>query len=116
MRRVLSLIEDGVTGSPSEVDLIELMRSAPIPIPACQFEVQFPEGDHAFPDFAWPDRGKCIEVDGFDAHGTPEALERDLIRQNRLLDLGWELRRFSARRIRRDPVGVIDEIVRFVQA
>jgi very-short-patch-repair endonuclease len=83
-------------------------------MPACQLEITFPEGDHAYPDFAWPSLAKCVEVDGFDAHGAPEALERDLIRQNRLLELGWEMRRFSARRIRRDPANVLDEIIRFV--
>jgi hypothetical protein len=116
LRRTLALVDGGITGSPSEVEFMALLRKAPIPQPVCQFEIRFPEGDHVFPDFAWTDRRKCVEVDGFDAHGTPEALEQDLIRQNRLLELGWELRRFSARQIRRDPIGVIDEIVRFVQA
>jgi hypothetical protein len=114
LRRTLALVDDGITGSPGEVEFMDLLRSAPIPTPVCQFEIRFPEGDHAFPDFAWPDRNKCIEVDGFDTHGTPDALERDLIRQNRLLELGWEMRRYSARRIRREPQSVIDEIVRFI--
>jgi hypothetical protein len=116
LRWTLALVDDGITGSPGEVEFMDLLRSAPIPMPMCQFEIRFPEGDHAFPDFAWPDRNKCIEVDGFDAHGTPEALERDLVRQNRLLELGWEMRRYSARRIRREPQSVIDEIIRFIQA
>ncbi|MGH8948376.1 MAG: DUF559 domain-containing protein, partial [Acidimicrobiia bacterium] len=114
MRAVMALLDGDVTGSPAEVDMMELLRSAPIPMPVCQFETQFPEGDHGFPDFAWPDLHKCVEVDGFDSHGTPEALDRDLIRQNRLLELGWEMRRFSARRIRTDPAGVVDDLIRFV--
>ena len=116
LRRALGLVDDGITGSPSEVDLMSLMRAAPIPMPECQFEVAFSEGERAFPDFAWPALRKCIELDGFDAHGSPEALERDLVRQNRLLELGWEMRRFSARRVRRDPAAVLDEIIRFVNA
>lgn len=56
-------------------------------MPACQFEITFPEGDHAYPDFTWPALAKCVEVDGFDAHGAPAALERDLIRQKRLLEI-----------------------------
>ena len=114
LRRVLGLVEDGVTGSPSEVDLMALMRSGPVPTPTCQLDITLPDGTTAFPDFAWPDRAKCVEVDGYTTHGSPEALERDLTRQNMLLELGWEMRRFSARRIRRDPIGVLDEIVRFV--
>lgn len=114
LRKTLALLDDGITGSPSEVDLMSIMRTAPIPFPECQFEITFHEGDHAYPDFAWPDRRKCVEVDGFGAHGSPEALERDLIRQNRLFEMGWELRRFSARTVRRDPVGVLAEIIRFI--
>jgi hypothetical protein len=115
LRKTLALLDDGITGSPSEVDLMSIMRTAPIPFPKCQFEITFPEGDHAYPDFAWPERRKCVEVDGFGAHGSPEALERDLIRQNRLLEMGWELRRFSARTVRRDPIGVLAEIIRFLK-
>jgi hypothetical protein len=114
LRKTLALLDGGITGSPSEVDLMSIMRTAPIPFPECQFEIAFPEGDHAYPDFAWPDRRKCVEVDGFSAHGSPEALERDLSRQNRLLEMGWELRRFSARTVRRDPDGVLAEIIRFI--
>lgn len=114
MRRTLALVDDGVTGSPSEVDLVGRLRDAPIPMPRFQLEITFPEGDHAYPDLAWPDRMKCVEVDSMLAHSSPEDLERDLIRQNRLLELGWEIRRFTARRIRRDPIGVINEIIRFI--
>jgi hypothetical protein len=114
LRRTLSQVDHGITGSPSEVEVMRLMRYAPIPVPRCQFEIRFPDGTNAYPDFTWPDRAKCIEVDGFDAHGSPEALERDLERQNKLLELGWEMRRFSARQVRRDPGGVLNEIVRFV--
>ena len=70
LRSTLSLLDGTPPGSPSEVDLLSLLRTAPIPTPVCQLEVPFPEGDHAFPDLAWPDRRKCVEIDGFDAHGT----------------------------------------------
>ncbi|MDP9143434.1 MAG: DUF559 domain-containing protein [Actinomycetota bacterium] len=114
LRRTLGFVDDGITGSPAEVDVMRLVRVAAIPAPDCQFEIEFPDGAKAYPDFAWPHLAKCIEIDGFDAHGSPEALERDLERQNKLLELGWEMRRFSARRVRRNPDGVLAEIVRFV--
>lgn len=115
VRRVLDAVEDGLTGSPAEVEAMRLIRSAPIPQPICQYPIRFPDGSHAYPDFAWPGLGRCIEVDGFGAHSSPEALEADLIRQNKLLARGWELRRFSARQIRRDPQGVLAQIVDFIR-
>jgi very-short-patch-repair endonuclease len=68
------------------------------------------------PDFIWPDRGKAIEVDGVDAHDSADRPDDDLMRQNELMDLGLEIRRFSGRRIRRDPVGVVEQIRQFLEA
>ena len=66
------------------------------------------------PDFYWPDRGKAVEVDGLDAHDSADRLDHDLRRQNALLDLGIELRRFSARDVRRKPAEVVEESRRFL--
>jgi hypothetical protein len=115
LRRAIVDADYDKTGSPAEVDMIQLIRKAPIPQPISQYEVDLPSGDHAYPDFAWPDRSKFVEVDGFGAHGTPVAFERDLIRQNMLLELGWEMRRYSAALIRRDPSGVIRDLQRFIE-
>lgn len=116
MRRVLAAVECDVAGSPAEVELRDLMRDAPIPMPTPQLEVRLPTGENAYPDFSWPDRMRIVEVDGFEAHSTPEQLQHDLRRQNMLMDLGWEIRRFSARDVRRTPLEVIAEIVRFVES
>ena len=115
-RRVLALTDDGVTGSPSEVDTLELIRQAPVPMPLCQYEIDLPGGLHVYPDFAWPLEMKLVEVDGLDAHGSADRLHNDLQRQNLLMELGWEIRRFSARAVRRDPQRVIAEIVTFINA
>jgi len=55
------------------------------------------------PDFIWPDHNKAVEVDGIDAHSSPDKLDDGLQRQNQLMDLGLEFRRFSANRVRRYP-------------
>ncbi len=115
VRRVLARVGDGVPGSPSEVDVRRLIRAAPIPSPECQLQIELPGGGNAYPDFAWPDRLKIVEIDGLEAHRSGDALHNDLRRQNMLLDLGWQIRRFSARAVRRDPNGVITEIVRFIK-
>jgi len=65
---------------------------------------------------AWPQRRKLVEFDGFDTHSSPEALDNDLERQNDLLDLGWGLRRWSGRAVRRRPRQVAERILRFLAA
>jgi very-short-patch-repair endonuclease len=114
LRRVLRIIERDKSGSPSEVDAAQLIRSAAIPAPVQQLKIALPIGSNAYPDFTWPDRMKIVEVDGFDFHSSPEQQEHDLDRQNALLDLGYEIRRFSARDVRRNPQAVIAEITRFI--
>jgi hypothetical protein len=114
MRRVITALDRDLTGSPSEVDLLSLIRDAPIPQPVPQLEVSLPDGGTAYLDFAWPDRHKIVETDGIDAHASPDQREHDLRRQNMLMELGWEIRRFSARDVRRDPQRVLREVTRFV--
>ncbi len=116
MRRVLRLVEDDHSGSPSEVDVVQLIRSAPIPHPVAQLKIPLPRGSNAYPDFSWPDRMRIVEVDGFGAHSTPDQLQHDLERQNQLMELGWEIRRFTARQVRRDPERFIEELTKFVNA
>jgi hypothetical protein len=116
LRRVLRVVDGDKSGSFAEVDLGQLIRSAPVPSPVQQLKISLPDGDNAYPDFSWPDRMRIVEVDGFEAHSTPEQLEHDLHRQNQLLELGWEIRRFPARKVRRQPQAVVEEITRFVMA
>lgn len=116
LRRVIPLADEGRTASGGEVELRQLIRTAPVPLPVHQLRVPLPTGSNAYPDFSWPDRMKIVEVDGFDSHSSPEQLHDDLIRQNMLMDLGWEIRRFTGRRIRRDPESVVEEITRFVNS
>ena len=104
------------TGSGSETELLFHLREAMLPEPVLQKEFFSRDGDRMLPDFYWPRLNKAVEVDGLDAHDSADKLDRDLKRQNALLDLGIELRRFSAREVRRDPKRVVDEIRRFLGA
>lgn len=113
-RRVIRMVADDHSGSVAELDLKDIILDAPVPAPIQQLRVRLPDGSNAYPDFSWPDRIRIIEVDGFGAHGSPEQFEKDLRRQNALMDLGWEIRRFTATEIREDPRRVRDEVVRFV--
>lgn len=114
MRRVVGWVADDKSGSVAEIDLRRVVINAPIPKPIQQLKVALPDGENAYPDFSWPDRLRIVEVDGFEAHGTPEQLEHDLWRQNQLMELGWEIRRFTPSQIRDRPDEVRVQIVGFV--
>ncbi|MCI0677510.1 MAG: DUF559 domain-containing protein [Actinobacteria bacterium] len=114
LRSVLAMVADEALGSSAEIRFAQLLRRAAIPQPVPQLQIALGDGRHVYPDFAWPDLRKIVEIDGHDAHSTPERLHDDLVRQNLLLDLGWEMRRFSARRVRRNPEEVLAEVRRFL--
>ena len=113
-RGVLGRVADELSQSLAESEFVKLLRVAPIPAPEPQFPLRLPGGDMAYLDFGWPEQRKAIEIDGFMAHSTPDQLERDLRRQNQILELGWELRRFAARDIRLRPREIVGEVIRFL--
>ena len=115
LRRIIPLANEGITASGGEVELRQLIRDSDLPPPIHQLRIALPDGFNAYPDFSWPDQRKIVELDGYESHSTPEQLHLDLIRQNALMDLGWEIRRFTGRRIRREPRAVLNEITRFVR-
>jgi very-short-patch-repair endonuclease len=62
-------------------------------------------------DFADPDLGIAIEVDGRAFHSDRRSFERDRVRQNILTLRGWIVLRFTWERIINDPEGVIADIL-----
>jgi len=104
------------TGSPAETFLLTHLRRAGIEEPARQYAVVLSDQTVAVLDFAWPCLCKGVEIDGLDAHGSAQALEYDLVRQNLLFEANWELRRYAARSVRRHPEHVVDSIARFLAA
>ena len=109
-------VADTSTGSGAETEILFHMRRARLPEPELQYELFSLQGERMLLDFYWPTLGKAIEIDGLDAHSSADALDHDLKRQNALLDLGIELRRFTARAVRRDPDAVVTEIRRFLES
>lgn len=108
-------VVDTATDSGSEFELLYHMQMAMLPTPELKHEF-FVGGRRMVPDFYWPDRHKAIEVDGIDAHSSADKLDDDLERQNLMLSLGVELRRFSARKIRREPELVVAQIRQYLEA
>lgn len=114
MRSVVGAVHTDQSGSVAEIDLKYVVFDAPIPEPVQQLRIKMPDRTNAYPDFAWPDRKRLVEVDGFGSHGSPEELQHDLRRQNALMELGWEIRRFTASEVRLEPRRIRDEVTLFI--
>jgi very-short-patch-repair endonuclease len=54
----------------------------------------------------------AVEVDGWNSHGTPAALAKDLRRQNALVLRGWTILRFTWKQVTECP----DEVAATVLA
>lgn len=115
LRRILEARqEETATGSGSETEAWYHIRCSDLPEPVFQHSFTALDGDRIVPDFYWPHLNKTVEIDGIDAHDSADKLDHDLQRQNKLLELGVELRRFSARLVRRDPDRFIEDLRRFL--
>ena len=88
-----------------ESRMARLLREAGLPEPVFQHHV----GRHRI-DFAYPEVKLAIEVDGFEVHGTPQAFQRDLARQNRLVAAGWRVLRFTWLDVVRRPEWVAAQV------
>lgn len=116
--KVASVLDSRRIGSPlgsaAETRALGLIMQAGVEEPIRQLLIRLPDGTTALLDFAWPKKMKAIEIDGLIAHATARQLELDLIRQNLLFEMGWQLRRFAARTVQRHPAMVRAEIAAFL--
>lgn len=79
--------------------------------PTFQYVVRDADGRFvARVDFAYVELRAFLEVDGYEVHGTPSAMEDDFDRQNRLVALGWVPIRFGWRLLVRRPAAVAAQI------
>ncbi|HLM31068.1 MAG TPA: DUF559 domain-containing protein [Solirubrobacterales bacterium] len=81
--------------------MLELIRAAGLPEPEVNARVGRWEVD-----FFWPQHGLVVEVDGYGAHSSPTAFERDRIKAAELEDAGLTIRRVSDRQLGRDASAV----------
>jgi very-short-patch-repair endonuclease len=71
------------------------------------------EGRRFRPDFQFPDAMVVVEVDGLDAHGSRDAFDHDLTRQNLFMRHGWLVLRYTSTHLRR-PAAVAREVAEVV--
>jgi very-short-patch-repair endonuclease len=93
-----------------EARMMRVLREHGLPVPHFQFEVRHRGRLIARVDFAYPDERLALEVDGFEVHGTPNAFQHDLERQNRLVAAGWTVLRFTWLDVVRRPEWVAVQV------
>lgn len=99
------------TDSALEDDLLRLLLDVGLPPPDIGHDVRDGRGAViARLDFAYPELGIALEVDGLRFHATPREKARDDRRQNALVVAGWVVLRFSALDIRRYPRRVVASV------
>jgi very-short-patch-repair endonuclease len=107
LAEVLRRHEPGATRTRSQLEerMLTLCGSRRLPTPEVNISI---EGYEA--DFVWRDQRLIVETDGWGAHGTRSAFERDRLRDADLLAAGWRVLRISHARLERDPDWVAKRI------
>jgi very-short-patch-repair endonuclease len=96
--------EDEVAATRSELELgfLRLCRRHRLPEP----EVNVRLGPFTV-DFLWRSRRLVVETDGYRAHRGRQAFEDDRERDNELAALGYQVVRFTHRKLVEDPEGAV---------
>lgn len=105
--RLRVMLDDGPvrTRSTPERRLLKLIRATGMPQPLANYRIGPWEAD-----LYWPDHGLVVEVDGYAAHSSPWAFERDRRKNAELEDRGLTVRRVSALQIRDEPDRTVTRI------
>lgn len=65
-------------------------------------------------DLVWAEQRVIVELDGYQAHGTRRAFERDRLRDAELTAAGWRVVRVTWKRLIGDPRGVMRQLGRLI--
>jgi very-short-patch-repair endonuclease len=107
LRAVLAGLEQpALTDTELEERFLALCRAASLPRPEVNEWLDIDDLPAVKADFLWRAERLVIETDGWESHGTRQAFERDRRRDERLKLAGYDLLRFTRRRIVADPGGV----------
>jgi very-short-patch-repair endonuclease len=113
LRTVLAEHSPGSSRTRSELEerMLGLCRRWQLPAPKVNVHV----GGHTV-DFAWPAERLIVETDGWQAHGTRRAFERDRGRDADLLAAGWRVLRFTHAHLERQPAWVAQRLAGALRA
>ncbi|HEV7187847.1 MAG TPA: hypothetical protein VGN28_08120 [Blastococcus sp.] len=87
--RAAAALADGLAASPPETRLRLLLHRSALPRPVAQFVVREGSGQIARVDFGWPDAKVAVEYEGRWHGETPQQVDADRRRLNRLTAAGW---------------------------
>ncbi len=71
--------------------------------------------DHGELDARWPEQRLVVECDGFAAHGTREAFERDRARDRELVVAGWRVVRITWRQLIADGDTIAQQLAELLR-
>jgi len=89
-----------------EADVLCLCRAQGLSEPLVNHRIDVGDGTFEV-DFCWPVVRVVVEVDGYAFHGGRRRANADRDRDQRLALVGWQVHRFTADQIRRDPAETI---------
>jgi very-short-patch-repair endonuclease len=110
---VLAEHKPGTTRTRSELEehMLRLCQRFRLPAPDVNSSIEAYKVD-----FVWREQRLIVETDGWDAHGTRGAFERDRRRDADLLAAGWRVLRVSYARLEREPEWVAKRILKALAA
>lgn len=97
----------GPTESPYERDFLELMDQSGMPLPVPQYRILDGGVEVARVDFAWPDLGVVVEIDGHAYHADRDQRRHDAARQNAITALGHTVLRFTTDQVFETPAEIV---------
>lgn len=100
---IRAILDEGVTITRSELEarFLSFLESTRLTMP--EVNAHLFAGSRWFEcDCVWRDQGLIVELDGWAAHGTAAAFERDRARDRILQAHGWRLARITWRQLRDD--------------
>ena len=106
-RVIVSFADNPWSGG--ERQLQRVLRAARITGWLANVRLKLPAGIY-YPDLLFERVRFVVEFDGFAFHSSRDAFEGDRIRQNALVLAGFRVLRFTWRRLRDDPQGIVTEI------
>jgi hypothetical protein len=102
-------------GSILETRFRQLLRRAGLPEPVSQYEIYDGEEFIARVDFAYPELGVVIEVDGEERHTGRSPRKHDARKERRIVGLGLRLLRFHWDDIHKNADAVVRDMVRVLR-
>ena len=112
VERVLRTRIAGYHPGDSELEsrVLRAIVAAGLPEPVRQFRVVVDDRVY-FLDLAYPEPKLAIEVDGFEYHRGRDVFDRDRMRQNDLVRVGWTVLRFTSRSSDHEIVAAVRQLV-----